>query len=98
MCHGCSDRKEAAALMATAEPEKEIIDLCRWLMKGKQINWTKAMEHAAAVKHHNAESVRLIVFHYFAKTLLGTKDDKRARFTPLKPYKSVVNFKRVNGV
>ncbi len=76
--NGVEDRKEALALLDTAEEKKEIIDLVRMLVAGKGLTWPGIIAMLEKVGDQNPESIRLVMVNYLASTLMRTKDEKQA--------------------
>lgn len=76
--HSCEDEKEAEILLAQADENAEVIDLCRAFVAG-DLAWTKLcavlqdLEKAGV----QAESIRLVVVAYLTRCLLGSKTDKQ---------------------
>lgn len=72
-CQHVSNKKEAAAVLASVADEKEIIDLCRLLIGGRgslkdALAIIKSIDKAGAVQ---PESIRLMVINYMAKVALN---------------------------
>ncbi len=55
----------------------DVILLCRGLTKGN-LNWMKGMDICKRLKDQNAESLRIIIHHYFTQMALNTKGENRA--------------------
>lgn len=77
-CAHVDNRKEAAEIIKSAVESKEIIDLCRWLVKGQGLTWTKAMKLCSSLKVYNPESVRIAVINYLNAVIAGTNDGEKA--------------------
>ena len=78
-CQYCETLVEAKAQMRSAGEQKEVIDLCRWLIKGQALSWAEAAKYLKALDGNmDAESVRIVVINYLTTALLGTKDDRKA--------------------
>lgn len=75
-CQEVSSKKEAAEILKSAAADKDVIDLCRFLMSGG--SWAKAMTIVSKLDVSNPESIRIIVTNYFAKVALGAKSEKQA--------------------
>lgn len=73
--HDCVDKEEAGALLATALDNKEIIDLCRLLVKGG-LTWSKLTDTLKEMNELSAESIRIIVVNYLNACLMGAKSDR----------------------
>ncbi len=72
----CKDRDEAADLLAAPDEAKEIIDLCRLLVQGKEMTWPDVVKALEAVGEQPAESIRITVSCYVAACLMKTRSDK----------------------
>jgi len=70
---------EARQLMRSAGQTKEVVDLCRFLLKGQGRSWSEAIKILKALEGTEAESIRIVVCNYIAAALMGTKDQKNAR-------------------
>lgn len=77
-CHAIKDVTEAREIMRVAGQSKEVIDLGRWLVAGKGLNWAAAMKFVKALEGVDAESIRIVLSNYFAAILLNSKNDKVA--------------------
>lgn len=75
MARDCEDADEVARLLESPLDKKEVIDLCRMLVR-KELTWKKAVELLAAIPDMNPESVRIIVVNYLAKCLTGAKSER----------------------
>lgn len=71
----CSNMDEAAALLATATDNKEVIDLCRLLVSGS-LTWAKLTTTLKAMPEMPAESIRIVVVAYLNACLMGAKSDR----------------------
>lgn len=76
VCVGCTSRKEAASMLASASESKEAIDLCRALIKNAP--WSECVRIISALDGMNGESIRYVVVGYFTKVLKDCTDPKRA--------------------
>lgn len=76
-CGRCKDREQAAKLIDLVQENKEIVDLCRELMKGP-VSWSRAIELLEPLKDQNAESIRQVVLNYMTNVAFDTKDERRA--------------------
>lgn len=74
----CETAAEARQAMRSAGQSKEVIDLCRFIIKGQGLTWIAAMKLLKGLEGTEAESVRIVVCNYLATALLGTKDEKGA--------------------
>jgi DNA polymerase-3 subunit gamma/tau len=81
-CADCKSRKEAARLMEVAGEDKEAIDLCRHLVKGK-VRWASVVPILKSLKGTNAESIRLVIVAYLTSCLLSATDKSAPRFLAL---------------
>lgn len=70
---------EAKTLMRAAGQSKEIIDLARWLINGKALNWSEATKYIKGLEGQEGESVRIVLTAYFTAVLLNTKSDGKAK-------------------
>lgn len=75
-CLSCKTVGEARAIIRSAGQAKELIDLARWLVAGKALNWTEAVKYLKGLEGQEAESCRIVLSNYFAAVLLNTKSDK----------------------
>lgn len=71
----CASVDEAAALLATATDNKEVIDLCRLLVAGN-LTWAKLQTTLKAMPEMPAESIRIVIVSYLNACLLGAKSDR----------------------
>lgn len=71
----CSGVDDAAALLATATDNKEVIDLCRQLVGGN-LTWAKLTTTLKAMPEMPAESIRIVVVAYLNACLMGAKSDR----------------------
>jgi len=77
----CTKKEEAAKLLEIALETDDVLNLCRFLVEGRDLNWAKVSKLVGAVKDENPEGVRLVVTNYVATTLVGLKDnDRRATY------------------
>lgn len=76
-CRGVTSRTDAAELLNTAEGTSEIIDLCRWLMGGKNLTWTRAQKLLEPLKNSNPETIRTSIVHYVNSVLLKSNKDEK---------------------
>ncbi len=74
-CFLCETKEEAAALLKTASGSKEVIDLCRWLVKGRGLKWKRAMQFLKDLENTNPESIRLAIINYVSIVLMNTTDN-----------------------
>lgn len=77
-CADASDGSEAARMLEMAEPAGEVVDLCRALVSGKGIKWSKLVTKVNKLNNTNAESVRIQIVNYVAAVLANTNDEKKA--------------------
>jgi len=79
LCAGsATTRAEVAKLLKSAEGSKEVIDLCRFLVKPQGRTWPKAMQLVQLMGDAAPESVRIIITQYFSKVAAGAKKDRDA--------------------
>jgi len=77
MVHDCDDEDEAARLLETPMDNKEIIDLCRQLVKG-DLTWPRLTATLKAMGEMPAESIRIVIVNYLNSCLIGARSDKDA--------------------
>jgi DNA polymerase III gamma/tau subunit len=79
-CAGCTGRKEASKLIATAisDDNGAVADLCRELSRG--LDWPRAMKVIARLEGENPESVRIVIQNWFSKAAMNAKSKKSAYF------------------
>lgn len=77
MIHDCESTSEAAILLETPMDNKEIIDLCRALVKG-DLTWQKLTATLKALNEMPAESIRIVIVNYLNSCLMGARNDKDA--------------------
>lgn len=75
MARDCDDPDEVARLLETPLDKKEIIDLCRMLVR-RELSWTKAVALLKSIPDMNPESVRIVVVNYLAACLMGAKTER----------------------
>lgn len=73
--HDCQDVEEAQLLLAGALDNKEIIDLCRMLVKG-DLNWSKLTATLKLMGEMPAESIRVVIVNYLNACLMGSRSDR----------------------
>lgn len=72
-----TNKKEAAAALASAHASDATLELCRFLVQGSG-SWTAAMKIVDKLKEEAPESVRIVVSNYIAAALRGAKSDDKA--------------------
>lgn len=78
MVADCETTEEVATLLAAPLEDKEIIDLCRQLVKG-DLQWAKLTKTLKEVSDGmDAESIRIVITAYLSSCLMGAKSDKDA--------------------
>ena len=77
-CLSCKSIGEAREIMRAAGQSREIVDLARYLVGGKNHTWPEAIKFLKPLEGQEAESIRIVLTNYFTAVLLNTKDDKRA--------------------
>lgn len=75
MVQDCEEEEEVATLLAAPLENKEVIDLCRQLVKG-DLAWAKVVATLKALDGMPAESIRIVVVNYLASCLMGARSDK----------------------
>lgn len=76
--HDCQDLDEVAVLLQTPLDNKEVIDLCRLLIKG-ELNWPKLCATLKEMSDTPAETIRIIIVNYLNACLLGARSDRDAQ-------------------
>lgn len=76
VCRGITDRGKAAQLLKTVLETTEVVDLCRFLLKGG--SWKMAMRLVSKLEGQEPEGIRRIVCAYMTKVLQGSSTDKEA--------------------
>lgn len=77
MVHDCEDEDEAARLLETPVDNKEVIDLCRMLIKD-ELTWSKLTSTLKGLGEMPAESIRIVIVNYLNSCAMGAKSDKDA--------------------
>jgi DNA polymerase III gamma/tau subunit len=77
MLQDCRDLDEAGRLLETPLENKEVIDLCRLLIKGG-LEWRRLVEILKAIPDINPESTRIVIVNYLAACAMGAKSEKEA--------------------
>ena len=77
MIQDCEDPDEAARLLETPLENKEVIDLCRLLLKG-DLDWKKLTGTLKAMPDMSAESVRIVIVNYLAACIMGARSEGEA--------------------
>jgi DNA polymerase-3 subunit gamma/tau len=77
MVHDCEDEDEASRVLETPMDNKEVIDLCRDLVKG-DLTWTRVQSSLKGLGDMPAESIRIVIVNYLNACLFGVKGDKAA--------------------
>ena len=78
MVQDCGSRKEAADLLKSSAGSKEVIDLCRLLVGGRNVTWPNVVKILNDIKDMNPESIRLTMVNYLASCILRSKSEKEA--------------------
>tara|TARA_R110000803_G_scaffold210841_2_gene284355 strand:- start:1504 stop:2451 length:948 start_codon:yes stop_codon:yes gene_type:complete len=78
MVEGSATLKEAKSLLDEVEGEESIINLCRWLAGGKNVDWPTALKLIKNLGDGNAESHRIVIVNYLAAVLKNTTSPRRA--------------------
>lgn len=74
LVYDLSSKKEAMAVLGSAQDSEPVRELCQFLLKPG--SWTKAMSIVAKLKDENPESVRIVVCRYMASAAKGAKSEK----------------------
>ena len=77
MTHDCADIDEAAVLLESPLDNKEVIDLCRELVRG-DLTWSRLTATLKSIGEMPAESIRIVIVNYLNACLMGAKSDKDA--------------------
>lgn len=72
--HDCEDEHDAEVLLQTAMDNKDVIDLCRMLVKG-DLAWSKVTATLKALDDLNAESIRIIIVNYLNACVMGARSE-----------------------
>lgn len=73
----CDDAEEAARLLESPLDNKEVIDLCRAMVRD-ELNWSRLTATLKALPEMQPESIRIIIVNYLNACLLGAKGDRDA--------------------
>lgn len=76
--HDCTDMEEVAILLQTPLDNKEVIDLCRLLVKG-ELDWQRLTSTLKEMSDTPAETIRIIIVNYLNACLMGARNDRDAR-------------------
>lgn len=77
MVYDVTDQDEAARILETPLENKEIIDLCRALVKGN-MNWQDVTNGLKALGDTNPESIRIAIVNYLNACIMGARSDNAA--------------------
>lgn len=77
MVRDCEDEEEAAVLLEAPIESKEVIDLCRLMLRG-DLNWSKLTATLKAMPEMSPESVRIVITNYLASCAMGARSEKEA--------------------
>ncbi len=77
ICQNCTAPGEVYKLVRVAGEDSEVIDLCRYLVKGKY-TWSKTAKFLTPLKQFNPESIRLIISSYLSACVLNCKSENEA--------------------
>lgn len=77
-CLYCESAAEARQIMRSAGQTREIIDLCRFLVKARARSWGEAIKYVKALDGQEAESIRIVVCSYISTVLMDSKSEKQA--------------------
>jgi DNA polymerase III gamma/tau subunit len=92
-CLHCKTVAEAQAIMRSAGQNREVVDLCRWLIGGRGHTWAEAVKHVQSLDGVDAEGARITIVNYLAAVLMNTKGDVKARelLAILEPFLAAYN-------
>lgn len=76
---GVKDPAEARRLMQQVGEEREAVELARLLVQKQGLTWERARDLLAALASESAESVRLVIVNYVAKTIAKAGPGEAAR-------------------
>lgn len=78
-CLYAESAADARNIMRSAgQATREVVDLCRFLLKGQGVSWVEAMKYVNALEGTDAESIRLSIVGYLTAVLKGAKSDRAA--------------------
>lgn len=77
MVQDCEDVDEAARVLESPLDNKEVIDLCRALIKG-DLEWASLTKTLKAMPEMPAESIRIVIVNYLGSCLMGARSEKEA--------------------
>lgn len=77
-CLHCTSVAEARAVMRSAGQSKEVIDLCRFLLK-PQGGWAGALKIISGIGDVESEGIRINVVNYLGAVLVKEPNEGRAR-------------------
>lgn len=75
----CDDVEEAEKLLEGSLENKEIIDLCRLVIKG-DLTWEKLTSTLKAMPEVNAEGIRIVIVNYINTCLMGARNRNDTEF------------------
>lgn len=73
--HACDDEDEAAKLLAQPLDNKEVIDLCRLMVRG-DLDWPKLTVVLKDLSDTPAESIRIVAVNYLNACIMGARSAK----------------------
>ena len=77
MVHDCESTAEAMTLLEQPLDNKEVIDLCRAMIKG-DLTWSTLTSTLKSIGDVPAETIRIIIVNYLNSCALGARSDKDA--------------------
>ena len=77
MVHDCESSAEVAILLESPLENKEVIDLCRALIKG-DLTWPSLVTTLKSMSDMPAESIRIVIVNYLNSCAMGARSDKDA--------------------
>ena len=77
MVHDCESTAEAMTLLEQPLDNKEVIDLCRAMIKG-DLTWSNLVATLKSIGDVPAESIRIIIVNYLNACAMGARSDKDA--------------------
>ncbi len=78
MAQDCADAADAEAVLQGVGEVKEVIDLCRQMIKGG-LRWTDVQKNLEPLKDLGAEGIRIQVSLYLAAVLMSCKEREAGR-------------------
>jgi DNA polymerase-3 subunit gamma/tau len=77
-CAAAESKDEVLSLIDSVEQSEGAIALARLIVKGQGFGWDEARRLVEGMDEGNMEGVRLTIYNYATKALLGTQGEKQA--------------------